>query len=508
MNTSGHVWLSSAVLFLACGGSGSDPSNGTSTGAGGMVASGGSTAARTPGTAVGGTPGTALGGTTGSGGETGATGGDATGGSGSGAGGTTPMCIPRWFAKSINVLVLGDANVTAMGTRGALWVGGNLTGVGYDVGADLPPDCSRCDLAVGGNIDLNGWLVLHDGATVYGGSLHLSGIQGAGCGVYAAAAAPMLMPNFAQIAADVKENSAYFAGLPANGTVNGTRLDGASAGSDLVVFDTTLCSFADVTIDVPADATAIVNSSCTNPSFVNGLTSLVMGGVAQPQCDAQQGTGGGCDHILFNFPNAATVTVNGMGAQGSILAPYAQFLGDAGNVAGEVVVDSMDTGVDFHAWFFEGCLKVTDGCGNSCTNSQACCASACLDVQTDAANCGSCGHVCPTDQTCNSGTCRSTEDAGTGGAPSGCTSVASLPETGSACRTDGESLCGNGYRCNCSSGIWGCYVGCPDVPPAHGTACPTGLFCSYYPYPPPPPVSRGGAACDCVESVWTCWTLD
>jgi choice-of-anchor A domain-containing protein len=269
-----------------------------------------------------------------------------------------PACIPPWFAQQINVLVLGDANVSNADTRGALWVGGHLTGVGYDVGPDLPPDptCTRYDLAVAGDINLSGWLVLHNGVAAYGGSLTVTGVMGAECGVYHA---PADMPNFAQIASDVESYSAYLAGLPATGTVSGSTLNGGSSSCRIVVFDTELCDFADVTISIPADGTAIVNSTCPNPTFNNGQTSIIMGGVTQPQCNGQSGSGGACDRILYNFPNATTVEVNGMMALGSILAPYAKFTGNRGNVAGEVIVGSMDTGIEFHAWFFEGCLDTT-----------------------------------------------------------------------------------------------------------------------------------------------------
>jgi hypothetical protein len=97
-----------------------------------------------------------------------------------------------------------------------------------------------------------------------------------------------------------------------------------------------------------------------------------------------------------------------------------------------------------------------------------------------------------------------TGGAGTGGVPAGCTSATSMPAMGSACSPEGEWQRGDGYLCRCSSGIWQC--DCPAVPPAHGTACPAGMFCGYYPYPYPSYPS--GAACDCVELVWVCWTLD
>jgi choice-of-anchor A domain-containing protein len=270
----------------------------------------------------------------------------------------TPGCVPTWFAKKINVLVLNNANVSNADTRGAMWVGGNLTGVGYDVGGDLPadPSCQRLDLAVGGNLALSGYLTLHNGAAAYGGSITVSGVTSPVCGI---SKNPANMPNFTQIATDVKGNSSYFNSLPDTGTVNGTTFNGASAKCKIVVFHTSLCSFAGVTISLPPDGTAIINSTCTAPTFTNGQTTVVMGGVTQPQCNGQQGTGGACNHILYNFPNATTVTVSGMSAQGSILAPFAKFLGNGGNVAGEVVVDSMDTGIEFHAWFFEGCLDTT-----------------------------------------------------------------------------------------------------------------------------------------------------
>jgi choice-of-anchor A domain-containing protein len=50
--------------------------------------------------------------------------------------------------------------------------------------------------------------------------------------------------------------------------------------------------------------------------------------------------------------------------QGSILAPFAEFLGQGGNMDGELVVDKLGDAsnpnvTEFHAWFFEGCLDTT-----------------------------------------------------------------------------------------------------------------------------------------------------
>jgi hypothetical protein len=88
-------------------------------------------------------------------------------------------------------------------------------------------------------INLSGWLVLHGGTAAYGGSFTVAGVQGAVCGV---CRAPTDMPNFTQIATDVKANSAYFAALPANGSVSGTTLNGSNSTCKIVVFNTTLCT--------------------------------------------------------------------------------------------------------------------------------------------------------------------------------------------------------------------------------------------------------------------------
>ncbi len=274
----------------------------------------------------------------------------------------TPHCIPTYFAEKVNVLVLGDANVTNADTRGALWVGGNLTGtVGcYDVGADLPPDpnCTRYDLAVGGTAKV-ACVQLMNGAAAFG-TPFTGTLSGAHCGAFTN---PPDMPNFGQIATEVKQDSAYFAGLPANGSTNGTVLDGSTAACKVVVFNTSLCEFAGVTIKIPAGGTAIVNSSCLSPTFTHGQTSIEMGGVTQAQCAGSAGTGGACDRVLYNFWQATSITIQGMSVQGSLLAPYAKLTGDT-NVHGEVVVGSMDTATEFHAWFFEGCLDTTSCSGH------------------------------------------------------------------------------------------------------------------------------------------------
>jgi hypothetical protein len=88
----------------------------------------------------------------------------------------------------------------------------------------------------------------------------------------------------------------------------------------------------------------------------------------------------------------------------------------------------------------------------------------------------------------------------TGGAPpsSLCETVATLPATGTACSTAGESQCtSSGSRCLCARGIWYCNTSCASaypIPPVIDSTCPRGAACSY----------ADGTGCACINLRWMC----
>jgi choice-of-anchor A domain-containing protein len=53
---------------------------------------------------------------------------------------------------------------------------------------------------------------------------------------------------------------------------------------------------------------------------------------------------------------ATTLQLSGMGVQGSILAPYATIDGGGSYVDGQVMVESLKGGNEYHPYFFTGCL--------------------------------------------------------------------------------------------------------------------------------------------------------
>ncbi len=128
----------------------------------------------------------------------------------------------------------------------------------------------------------------------------------------------------------------------------------------IYVFDTDICNFAGLTIDVtPVGSTVIINSSCTAVNFNGGEVTMK----GMPKCSDQGGTEGACNNILYNFPDATSVVVSGTTVQGSMLAPGAKLTGDGGAFAGSLVIGSINTGIEFHTYFFEGCIALP-GLGN------------------------------------------------------------------------------------------------------------------------------------------------
>jgi len=129
------------------------------------------------------------------------------------------------------------------------------------------------------------------------------------------------------------EASAYWAGLTANGT------DVAGGGSlTLTGTDPTLNIFsvsgADVSsstyfvIDVPAGSTVLVNIDGTSVQMQGFGSSL---------------TGATPNHILYNFYQATSLTIDGGSPLGSILAPKAATAFGSGHIEGSLIVKSLGT---------------------------------------------------------------------------------------------------------------------------------------------------------------------
>lgn len=230
-------------------------------------------------------------------------------------------------ASQFNAFVLNDAYLTNSDVEGRLAVGGSALLENYSVGAQLPNSYGTSDSLVVGN-----WLGFTNGQ-VNGGNIAVGqsatltsvGIPN-GTLRYDANAV-----NFADAKADLLGKSAAFAGLASNGTVTNNWgnlvLTGYNSGVNVFNVDASqLNGIYSLTINVANGSTVLVNVTGSNVNLKYFGYSL-------------QGTDG--SKVLFNFSQAQTLTIEGVGIQASILAPSAITYFNNGLITGTVVTGSL-----------------------------------------------------------------------------------------------------------------------------------------------------------------------
>lgn len=276
--------------------------------------------------------------------------GDPAGGSGN-TGDPPPSCVPTQMAK-VNVIVFNDASPSGADSEGAMYVGRNLTTAGYSIGSSESAGltCSDYGLAVGGNVT---------GSVVVGnGKVGVAGVNNQTttprqennadpCGI-----TKTLPAGFASLPATFTGYSTAFKNYTANGTVSGSvKFTGTNALNVFNVTGAQLTSASQVEFSLPAGSSAIVNVSGTTISW-HGVGFLMPDGTKS----CRGGTSDWCHRIMWNFYEATTIDLGGIGVQGSILAPYATQSGSGGNVDGQVIVKNLTGGIEYHPYFFSGCL--------------------------------------------------------------------------------------------------------------------------------------------------------
>lgn len=242
--------------------------------------------------------------------------------------------------------------------EGRLAVGGNLNLQNFSVGDKLDPNKLHDVVVVGGNV------IFPSGRIYYGNLLAGGSVTGVGDAVrFGMAPGAVIkgnatMPvNFSAEREYLQELSANLSALPANGTVKmqwgGLELKGDCTsslqvfnvnGADLGVAHTFAVSC------VPSTATVVFNISGQSVSIKSmGMQSLT----------AIR------DKVLFNFPQATSLSMTSVGIEGSLLAPFAQVNQPAGRVDGQVIVKtwySTTNGyMSIHNRFFGGDLSAAFG---------------------------------------------------------------------------------------------------------------------------------------------------
>lgn len=234
-----------------------------------------------------------------------------------------PSATDLGAAADFNAFVFDDMRVFNSDIEGRVAVGDHATIDNYGLGTGLPnSDGTRDDLIAGGDLDFTNGQV-YAGNIVYGGAGNLESVG---------------IPNgderqesdvvdFATIRQDLVDKSALWGAATPNGTTRFRRgsllLRGTSPETD--VFTITADQLAhtrSLTIAAPPGATVLLN---------------VTGADVRGQNFGLHLRGPDAGHILWNFPQAQTLSLSGVGLKGAFLAPAAAFDFNNGEIHGTVI---------------------------------------------------------------------------------------------------------------------------------------------------------------------------
>ncbi len=261
--------------------------------------------------------------------------------------GTCPLVCsadPLGAAGRFNLFALGNVTQSGTDTQGRLAAGGNATLASYSVGQSLTATGGTDDVLIaGGSLSFNGGTVSH-GNAVYGSALSLTSVN-----IPNGTARHDQPLDFAGTGRALTILSTYWSTLAANGTTTVQPWKAIQlAGTDptLNVFSvhgSDLAAAVSFSIQVPAGSTALVN--------VNGTAD-------QMQNFGFQLTGVTASQVVYNFYQATTLSLSGIGVPGTVLAPRAAVTFSNGNINGSLVGASVSGGGQSNESLFTGCLPV------------------------------------------------------------------------------------------------------------------------------------------------------
>jgi choice-of-anchor A domain-containing protein len=254
---------------------------------------------------------------------------------------------------AVNVIVFGDATPSGADSEGTMYIEGDATFSGYGIGSKNTKDCDSWSLVVGG--DLNGSGNANNGKIWVGGEYNAT-INFTDCGVSQVQPGPV---DFDALEQKMIGICLALAAYPVNGTVDeGGSLKLIGTDPKMNVFSVTAEQIelaTEIVIDVPTSSTVIVNVSGEDIVFSGKGFKLPDG------ASCRGGSTDFCSHIVWNMPEAKTLKVSGIGIQGSVYAPFAVFSGSGGNIDGQLVVKELTGGIEFHPYFFNGCIELPPG---------------------------------------------------------------------------------------------------------------------------------------------------
>jgi choice-of-anchor A domain-containing protein len=217
---------------------------------------------------------------------------------------------------------------------GKVAAGGNITMTDFAVGSGLPDSNISNTLVAGGNLSLSRGGIWGD--AFYGGTLtadqSVTQVRGT-----RAQGTPI---NFAARFAELRGLSSQLASMTATGTTRreswgGISMNGTS--SNVNVFDISASAFTGAvywSINAPAGSLVVVNIRGASASFSSFGISF-SGGIDQ-------------HGVLFNFVDTTSITAQGFGFWGTVLAPYADVNFNNGSWDGGIYAKSFTGNAEGH----------------------------------------------------------------------------------------------------------------------------------------------------------------
>jgi choice-of-anchor A domain-containing protein len=254
--------------------------------------------------------------------------------------------------ENYNLILFGDFNVSGGSghIHGTAFIGGDLNGQNPEFGANLPKSTTEDTLEVAGDLNSN-QVTVQAGHLSYGGSNNLgnincngNGLSGGGC----LNSLSGLDTKAAALRAELSSESAYYAGLSANGSVDlaSNTFNYTGDATELAVFNLNgsdlFAQNSNWDVEFGAADKVLIN--------VFGDTVTNAGGV---------NFNGGFNHlnaedILWNFVDASIIDLGSSHWFGSILAMNA-VLDTDNDITGSLVADSYigNGQMHMHNWTYQ-----------------------------------------------------------------------------------------------------------------------------------------------------------
>jgi choice-of-anchor A domain-containing protein len=246
-------------------------------------------------------------------------------------------------ASDYNYFVFGDVTLSNTDVEGRAAIGGNATFNNYGVGDKLTSN-NGYSLVVDGNLSYTNGQVFH-GSVIHGGSITSSGL-----GVPNGSIVKGDYIDFDAAESQLKNLSNTLAGVSTTGTTSNSygSLSFNGSSSSLNVFSTqgsVIDSAHNFQVYAPAGSTVLINIAGQSVTWDN--MSVGLNGVENY-------------NVIYNFYEATSLNMSGIGINGSVLAPKADVIFNNGQFNGTLVAKSLAGNGEFHHTGFQGALPVPE----------------------------------------------------------------------------------------------------------------------------------------------------